>query len=47
MLVPYVLTFLQSLILSVFFVKHSPPFLLALWVSERNNEKLAGHSLLV
>lgn len=34
MLVPYVFTFVQSLFLSIFFIKHSPPFLLALWVGE-------------
>jgi chitin synthase len=32
MLVPYILTFLHSILLSVFFIHDSPPFLLTLWV---------------
>lgn len=32
MAVPYVLTFFQSLQLSIFFIKRSPPFFLTLWV---------------
>ena len=34
MIVPYILTFIQSLLLSIFRIKHSPPFLLSIWVCE-------------
>ena len=45
--VPYVLTFVHSLQLSVFCIKRSPPFLLAIWVHVIESCHTVGLSLLV
>ncbi|CAF2375628.1 unnamed protein product [Rotaria sp. Silwood2] len=47
MSVPYLLTFMHSVQLSVFCIKHSPPFFLALWVHIVEACHTAGLSLLV
>ena len=38
MIVPYLFTFIQSVLLSTFRVKHSPPFLLTIWVNSNGKE---------
>ena len=38
MIVPYIFTFIQSVLLSAFHIKHSPPFLLTIWVNHRREK---------
>ncbi|CAF3403020.1 unnamed protein product [Rotaria socialis] len=47
MSIPYLLTFIHSVLLSIFCIKHSPPFLLAIWVHIVEACHTAGLSLLV
>ncbi|CAF1379835.1 unnamed protein product [Adineta ricciae] len=47
MIVPYTLTFVQSLVLSIFRIKHSPPFLLTIWVHIAETCHTVGLSMLV
>ncbi|CAF1323989.1 unnamed protein product [Adineta steineri] len=47
MIVPYILTFIQSVVLSFIRIKHSPPFLLTIWVHIVETCHTIGLSLLV